>query len=184
MSLFLDYLWIWIMLTFAVGVCGYSWYLNNQRVRNLVIAVLAPILTLTLGLTLYYGIDTDRKSITRMLNALVAAVERDDVEAVHQFISPRAEDIRQLAARGMRFVGVSNARYHNLEIEVNDATSPPTARVRFDAIFYWRNKHFMDGFSTVQPIPERAQFEIELVKTRDRSWLITGNFQHRLRYVQ
>jgi len=183
MSLFLDHLWIWIVLTFAVGVCGYSWYLNNQKGRNLIIAVLAPILTLALGLTLYYGVDTDRKSIARMLNALIVAIERDDVEAVHQFISPRAEDIRQLASRGMRFICISRARYHNLEIEINDATSPPTARVRFNAMFYWRNKHFTDGISVAQPIPERAQFEIELVKTRDRSWLLTGNFQHRLRYA-
>ena len=183
MSFFLDYLWIWIVLTFVVGICGYSWYLNDQRGRNLIIAVLAPTFTLALGLTLYYGIDTDRKSIARMLGALIAAVERDDVEAVQQFISPKAVEVRKLAESGMRFVEISRAKYHNLEIEINDAASPPIAKVRFDALFYWRNKYFIDGISMAQSVPERAQFEIELHKTKEHSWIVTDRFQHSLRYV-
>jgi len=183
MSLFLNYLWIWIVLTFVVGICGGSWYLNDQKGRNLVVAVLVPVLTFALGLTLYYGVDTDRKSITRMLDALIAAVERDDVETVHRLISPRAVDVRLYAERGMRLVNISRAKYHNLEIEVNDAASPPIATVRFNAIFYWRNKHPVEGFSLEQSIPEKAQFEIELVKTKDQSWLLTDRFRHTLRYV-
>ena len=183
MSLFLDYLWIWIVLTFVVGIGGYSWYLNDPKGRNLIVAAFVPIFTLALGLTLYYGVDTDRKSITRVLDALIAAVERDEVETVHQFISPRAVDVRLLAERGLRFVDISRAKYHNLEIEVNDAASPPIAKVRFDAIFHWKNKYFTDGISMVQPVPERAKFEIELVKTKSQSWLVTDRFQHTLRYV-
>ena len=177
MSLLLDYLWIWIVLTFVVGVCGYAWYINEQRVRNLVIAIVLPILTLVFGLTLYYGVDTDRKSITRMLDALVIAVEEDDLEAVYQFISPRAENVREIARIGMRSVSISRAKYHNLEIEINDATSPPTANVRFSAIFHWKTKGVRNGFAIDQPIPQRVCFEIELVKTRDRSWLVTNKFQ-------
>ena len=68
MSLFLDYLWIWILPTFIIGSCGYVWYVNDQTARSLITAIVSPILTFALGLTLYYGVDTDRKSITRMLN--------------------------------------------------------------------------------------------------------------------
>ena len=184
MSLFLDYLWIWIVLTFVVGICSGSWYMNDQKLRSLVTAVLAPLLTLALGLSLFYGVDTDRKSIKRMLDTLVAAVEKDDRETVKRFISPRAEDVRQLVEQGMRFVSISRAKYLNLEIEVNDAASPPIAIVRFDAVFYWSSKHAVGGFATVQPVPERGQFEIELVKTKDQSWHITDRFRHSLRYIQ
>ena len=183
MSLFLDYLWIWIVLTFVAGICGSTWYLNDQRGRNLVIAVLAPILTLALGLGLYYGVDTDRKSIVRMLNALIAAIEKNDVKAVHQFISPKAIDVRLLAEKGMDYVRISRAKYHNLEIEVNDAASPPIATVSFNAVFYWTNKHPIEGHVLEQPIPERATFEMELVRTKEQSWIITGKFQHNLRYI-
>jgi len=172
MSLFLDYLWIWIVLTFVVGICGGVWYLNDQKGRNLIIAVLAPILTLALGLGLYYGVDTDRKSITRMLNALIAAIERNDLEGVYQYISPKAIDVRMLAEKGMSYVSISKAKYHSLEIEVNDAASPPIAKARFNAVFYWKNKIPIEGNVLEQPIPERVQFEVELVKTKDRSWLV------------
>ena len=174
----LNHLWVWIVLTFAVGVCGGAWYLHDQRGRNLIVAIVAPILTLALGLTLYYGVETDRKSITRMLNALIAAVEADDLEKVHQFISPKAEDIRSFSKTQMRLIRISNAKYHNLEIEVNDAASPPLAQVRFSTFFYWKNKSPIMGFSIDKPIPENIRFEIELVKTKDHSWLITSKLRY------
>jgi len=182
-SLFLDYLWIWIVLTFVVGICGGSWYLSDQKGRNLIIAVLAPILTLALGLFLYYGVDTDRKAITRMLDALIAAVERDDLEAVYGIIAERAVDVRMLAETGMKQVSISRAKYHNLEIEVNDAASPPIAKVRFDAVFYVQNKGLIDGNQLTQPIPERTQFDIELVKTKSQSWLVNKCPLPRMRFL-
>ena len=177
MGLFFDYLWIWIVLAFIVGIGGYVWYHNDPKGRNLIIAIASPILTLALGLVLYYGVDTDRKSIIRMLDALIAAVEADDPDAVCRFISPRAEDLQQFARTHMRTIDISRARYHNLEIEVNDATSPPIAHVRFSTIFHWTTKSPVDGFS-FDPIPQRVCFEVELVKTRDRTWLLTNNFQY------
>jgi hypothetical protein len=177
MGLFLDYLWIWIVLTFVVGLGGYSWYVNDQTGRNLIIAIVSPLLTLALGLSLFYGVDTDRKSIKRTLDALIAAVEDDDVEAVCRFISPKAEDVRKLARANMLLFNISKAKYHDLQIEVNDAASPPIAKVKFSAIFYWKNKIPIDGISLVQPIPENVRFEIELVKTKDQSWLLT-KYQH------
>jgi len=173
MSLLLDHLWIWIVLTFAVGICGRVWYMNDPKGRTLIIAVLAPILTLALGLSLYYGVDTDRKSITRMLNALIAAVEDDDLKAVLGMITERAVDVRMLAETGMRMVNISKAKYHHLEIEVNDAGPQPVAKVRFNAVFYWKNKTPIHGMSVEHPIAERMQFEIELVKTKDGAWLVS-----------
>ncbi|MDR0328482.1 MAG: hypothetical protein LBI05_09330 [Planctomycetaceae bacterium] len=177
MNLFLDYLWIWIVLTCVVGLCGYVWYVNNPSGRNLVLSVLASLLTLALGLTLYYGVETDNKSITRTLDALVEAVEQDDSEAVCRFISPKAENVQKIARENMRLVSMSRAKYHSLQIEVNDATSPPTAMVQFSALFYWKNKVPIDGMSIEQPLPQSVRFEIELVKTKDRSWLLTNKFQ-------
>jgi hypothetical protein len=177
MNLFLDHLWIWIVLTFVVGLCGYVWYVNNPKGRNLVLAILASLLTLALGLTLYYNVNTDSKSITRMLDALVTAVENDDVETVCRFISPKAENVQKIARDNMRLISISRAKYHSLQIEVNDATSPPTAQIQFTALFYWKNKEPIAGMSLEQPIPQSVRFEIELVKTKDQSWLLTNKFQ-------
>lgn len=171
MSLFLDYLWTWIILTFAVGVCGCALYFNDPKGRNFAIALVSPILTLVLGVSLYYGIDTDRKSIRRILDTLVATVEADKPETVCQFL--KAEEIQQLAKKQMRLISISRAKYHHLEIKFNDATSPPIAQVRFTAIFYWKNKVPIDGFSLEKPLPESVRFETEWVKTKNQSWLIS-----------
>ena len=178
MSVLLDHLWVWFVLTFVVGCCSFSWYLNNQKVRNLVIAVLLSILPLALGLTLYYGVDTDQKTITRTLNALIAAVERDDLDAVCQFIHPKAEEPLQLAKVQMNFIAISRAKYRDLQIEVNDATSPPTAKVRFSVFFYWKTKMPNDILTIDKPIPENVRFELELVKTKTQSWLLTDKFRY------
>jgi hypothetical protein len=177
MSLFLDYLWIWIVLAFAMGVGGCALYFNDPRGRNLIIAILAPLLSLILGVTLYYGVDTDQKAITRTLNALFAAIEADNPDAVCQFISPKADELRQFVKTNMQAITISRAKYHKLEIAVNDATSPPTAHVRFATFFYWKTKSPIHGFSFDKPVPESMRFEIELVKTKDQSWLLTNKFQ-------
>ena len=178
MSIFLDQLWVWIVLTFIVGSCGFAWYLNDQRGRNLIIALLLPILPLALGLTLYYGVETDQKTITRTLDALIAAVERDDFDSVSQFIHPKAQETRQFAKIQMNFVVVSRAKYRNLQIEINDATSPPTANIRFSAFFYWKTKTHFEGFAIDKSVPENIRFEIELVKTKSNSWLLTDKFRY------
>ena len=178
MSLFLDQLWIWIVLTFIVGGCSFSWYLNNPQKRTLLLAGLLPLLTLTLGLTLYYGVDTKRKSIKRTVDALIAAVEKDDLETVCQLISPKAQETLQLAKGQMGLVSISRAKYRDLQIEVNDATSPPTAKVRFSAFFYWKTKAPIDGFMLEKPVPENARFELELVNTKSQAWLVTDKCRY------
>ena len=173
MNLFLDFLWIWVVLAFIAAVGGYTFYAHNPRKRHLTIAVVVPILTLCLGASLYYGIDTDRKAITRTLDSLLEAIESDDIEAVCRFISPKAEDIRYDARKNMRTISISRARYNNLEIEVNDAASPPIAYVRFSSVFYWRTKLPIHSFSVDQPIPQSGRFELEWVKTKDHTWTLT-----------
>ena len=184
MSLFLDNLWIWIVLTFIVGICGYVWFLHDPQRRTFIIAVVMTLLTLALGLTLYYGVDTDRKSIICTLNALIAAVEQDDYETVCQFLSPKADKVRQTAGQGMRMVNISRARYSKLEITINEATSPPSAHIAFTIHFYWQNKAPIEGMSVSQPVADIVRFEFEMVKTQSRSpeWQITNKFNFHSRF--
>ena len=112
-----------------------------------------------------------------MIDALIAAVEADDYKAVCQFISPNAVDIQILAEAQMNLVSISEGKYHDLEIEITSAAPTRTAKVRFGSIFHWKSKVPIDGMFIEQPIPEIVRFEIELVKTKDKSWQLTDNFQ-------
>lgn len=177
MSVFLDNIWIWCVFSFIVGCCCFAWYTTNQKFYSLVITILLPVLILALGLTLYFGIDTDRKAIQRTLDFLVAAVERDDFAAVRQVISPKANGLQHFAQERMNFARISRAKYRNLQIEINDAPSPPVANIRFSAVFYWQNKIPIAGFNLDEPVPDHVRLEFELVKTKSHSWLLTDNFQ-------
>jgi hypothetical protein len=115
-----------------------------------------------------------------MLDTLIAAVERDDADAVCEFISPTAEELRQYAQASMPLASVSGAKYHDLEIKVNNAAVPSNATVHFSAVFFWKNKFPIEGILLDRPIPESGQVEVELVKTRSeksKSWQIT-KLQH------
>ncbi|MDR0337498.1 MAG: hypothetical protein LBI18_10450, partial [Planctomycetaceae bacterium] len=166
MSIFLDSLWIWIGLTLVVAVIGYFFYQYDPRGRTFMIVVGVTILVLVLGVVLYYGVDTDRKSIARMLNHLASELEQDDLDGVLTFISPKAEGTRGIARLYMGNYHLTSAKFRNLKFEVNRFMSPPLARVSFLAVVYWKTKQpTSDGFAIDTPQFQTVQFNIELEKT-------------------
>lgn len=183
MSIFLDSLWVWIGLTIAVAAVGYFVYQYDPRGRTLGIAAGSTVLVFALGLILYYGVDTDRKSISRMLNHLASELEQDDLEGVLSFISPKAEGTRGIARLYMGNYHLTSAKFRNLKFEVNQLISPPQAKVSFLAVVYWKTKHpTSDGFAIDTPQFQTVRFDIELEKTNNRSWVVTDkcNFDYRL----
>jgi hypothetical protein len=169
-----DNLGLWIGLTALIGVIGYVWYRNDPRSRTLFISAGSTLIVFVIGLTLYFGVETDRKSVVRVLDALVASIEKDDFEAVSGFIAPKADETRSKARANMKLVRISDARYSNLTVEVNNIASPPIAKVRFTGIFYWVPKGDFSGFVMKKPKPEFVEFDVELIKTKNDSWLVTN----------
>ncbi|MDR2756065.1 MAG: hypothetical protein LBC20_10185 [Planctomycetaceae bacterium] len=183
MSIFLDSLWIWIGITIVVAAVGYFIYQNDPRGRTLGIVVGVTILVFILGLVLYYGVDTDQKSISRMLNHLASELEQDDLDGVLSFISPKAGETRGIARLYMGNYHLTSAKFRNLKFEVNQLTSPPQAKVSFLAVVYWKTKHpTSDGFVVDTPQFQTVRFDIELEKTMNRSWFVTNkcDFDYRL----
>jgi hypothetical protein len=174
MSIFLDSLWIWVGLSILVAVVGYFVHQNDPRGRTLGIVVGVTILVFGIGVTLYYGVDTDRKSISRMLTSLASKLEQDDLDGVlNNYISPKATKTRGIARLYMSRFHLTQARFRNLKLEVNQLVSPPLAKVSFLAVVYWKTKHPQDGFSIDTPQFQTIRFDIELEKTKDRSWVVT-----------
>jgi hypothetical protein len=175
MSIFLDSLWVWIFLTVVVAVIGYFVYQYDPRGRTFGIVVGLTILVLGVGLALYYGVDTDRKSISRMLNHLASELEEDDLDGVLSFISPKAEGTRGVARLYMGYYHLTSAKFRNLKFEVNQLVSPPLAQVSFHAVVYWKTKQATsEGFAIDTPQFQTVRFNIELEKTNNHSWLVTN----------
>jgi hypothetical protein len=182
MSIFLDSLWVWIGLSILVAVVGYFVYQNDPRGRTFGIVVGVTLLVFGVGVALYYGVDTDQKSISRMLNGLASELEKDDLEGVLSYISPKATGTRGVARMYMGQYHLTNAKFRNLKFEVNQLISPPLAKVSFLAVVYWKTKQPQEGFFIDTPQFQTVRFDIELEKTNNRSWVVTDkcDFDYRL----
>lgn len=174
MNFLVESLVLWFVLAFVVGACGYATFLNNRKVQTLGITTALVLLVLIIGFGLYYGVDTDKKSIRRMLDSLVVAIENDDLEGVQKHIELGAIQTRALARAQMTLVRVPKANYKDLEISISRAVEPPIARIKFTGVVHWKTKGNIDGFSMEQTVPEIVRFDVELIKS-DKTWLVTDN---------
>lgn len=174
MSFLVENIWIWFVLAFLVGVIGYATFMNDRKNKTLGITVVLVLGILALGFGLYYGIDTDYKSVRRMLTNLAAAIERDDLQEVQSYIEPHAMITRILAQSQMALVRLPSAKFKELKVVSNDSTVPPTAKVTFTAVVQWQTKGAgIEGFTLDRPVTQLVKFDVVLVKTNDNSWLVT-----------
>jgi hypothetical protein len=174
MNFFLENLWFYLLLAGLAGIAGYSTFVNSRNIKHLVGTVAAVVLILALGFGLYFFVETDQKSVSRMLRGLSAAIEKDDLEAVQKYIEPKAVKTRGLARANMAAVSVVKARFKDLKVAVSDAGMVPAARVSFTAVIHWKTKQPIDGFSVDHPAIELVKFNAELVKD-GKSWLVTDH---------
>ena len=173
MTFLCENLWFWIAAAAFVAVVGYVVFVNNRKTVVLGMTIGAAVVVLLIGLVLFFYVDTDRKSVSRMLTHLAAAIEADDVEKVMTFISPKADKTRKLARGSMAQVRLPSARFKNLKVEVNSVTHPPTAKVTFLAVVRYivKDKSLL---AMEKPMPQLVEFDVELEKTNENSWLVTN----------
>ena len=171
--IFLENIWIWFGLAFVVVAIGYYVFLNDRKIRTLGITAGAVVAVLAVGFSLYFFVDTDRKSISRMLTGLATAIEQDDLESIlEHYVAPRATRTRSLARVHMGYARITSARFRDLKFEVNHLTSPPTAQVAFTATFYWFSKNLAE-LPLDRPTAQIVKFNVELERGPNGGWLVT-----------
>jgi hypothetical protein len=184
MSLFLENIWIWLGLAVLTALFGLVLYKNKPNGTTCVLAVAVPLLVFALGLALYYGVDTDNKSIRRMLDGLAAAiVEGNTDNVIENYVSPDAAETRVLAKTSMETVKITSAKYGDLKIESNPLATPPTAKIQFTGVFYWMptkngNKD-LAGFALDKSVPEIIKFTVTLEKAKNNKWYVTNQCEFR-----
>jgi hypothetical protein len=129
---------------------------------------LGAILALTLVLLAVERlVVTDREAVEQGVDAVLAAIEANDLPAVLAWIDPSAARVRADAEALMPLVKVSNANAAATEVEVASPGSPPTATAQFRA--YLQGVHGSSGMSLLY-VNQRV--DLEWVKQGDR-WLIS-----------
>jgi hypothetical protein len=133
---------------------------------KLLLAMLGVGLLVVLGLLVEHFVVTDRKAIINTLDAAAAAVETNNPNGLLDCISPSAEPIRSQSRRVLDRFEFRMARIHDLEIVINRLTSPPTAKVTFQAVGNGRDRK---GEIPYQGFAERIT--VTLRQERGR-WLV------------
>lgn len=134
------------------------------------LAGLGGVIALTLALlAVERWTVTDRELIDGALHATLAAVEANDPPGVMSRIDPAAVTVRSDAQSLMPMLKVIKARaLGEVEIEINAAASPPTARSRFHA--------FLEGVHSSSGMPIgyiNQRVDIDWIKRGDQ-WLVQG----------
>ncbi|HBO45584.1 MAG TPA: hypothetical protein DD670_16975 [Planctomycetaceae bacterium] len=152
----------------AVAILAVA-FVNTQRAVFLLAIVGAVLLTL-LGLAIEHLVVTPREEVEAELDALAAAMVANDAPAVLGHMSPSVDSrTRARAEWALARFTIQEAKVSNLTIEVNDLTSPPSAKARF--------KGFIRVADTQGLIPggqALLNFTVDYRREGDR-WLIVGH---------
>ena len=138
--------------------------------RGLFLAIIAGVVVLVLaGLAVERFVVTEREEVETALYGLAGAMEANDKNAAVALLSPSAAETRARAEWAFARFEIKQANISNLEIEINNLTSPPSATAQFDG--------FIQVHDRKETIPYNAQnfyFTVHFEKEDDR-WLITGH---------
>ena len=131
-------------------------------------AMIGMAVVVLVGLVVERLVVTEQEAIENTLDAAVDAAAANDLDRLLDCISPTAEHTRADARWMLDRVEVHSAYIHKLKIRINHLTSPPTAKVRFQAIGQGTDRK---GEFPYQSYSRAVTVELRL---EDGRWLVTG----------
>lgn len=165
----LENVWCWFGLAFGAAVIGWAFFQNSGHVKSLILGIGAAIFLLTLGLTLVYGVQTDRKKVIQTVYDLAAAIADNSVDKVCSHIEPEARETIAKAKHHMGLVKIEWTKVRDLKVgKVNYYTSPPSAVVAF--------RGTVGGRVLVYDMPFTVQVQFTEILFRqgaDGKWYVT-----------
>jgi hypothetical protein len=160
----------WIFFGIVAALVGGIVFVNTRRVNALATTALLVLAITGGGLLLEHWVVTEYEAIEQMLDDLATDIEANDLEAVLEHVSQEATKTRGLARVNMGLVEIEHAKATDLEVEINELTSPPTAKTKFTAVV--RGKLKSSSAVSEQPFLERVKFTAILEKG-ENGWVIT-----------
>jgi hypothetical protein len=131
--------------------------------RGVLLAPMAGVLVLVLiGLAVERLVVTEREKVADTLYDAAKAIESNDVKRVESFIAKTGSEVLRRAARYMNLVEFESIKLHNLKVQINRLTSPPTAEARFDG-----TARYQDRTGTIPYGYYSATFRVTLVQEPD-----------------
>ena len=165
MEIFLDSPWPWIIIGILLeGAFALAMFVTRRGA--LLYAMIGVLLAVVAGVLLERCVITERKRVMMTIDEGVEGLKSNSAARMDALVSPTAAQIRDHIRVGLDMVRVTDVSLHNIEIEVNNRTSPPTAEVQFDAVIYFEGRKPILG-------PDRwaGHLRLHLQRSPDR-WLL------------
>jgi hypothetical protein len=138
--------------------------------RGIVLVAMAGVLLVTLaGVVIERLVVTERERVEDTLYGAAAAIEANDVNRVMQYVSASAPYTPARARSVLSQYHFTEARISNVQIQINDLTSPPTATAKMIGIF-----SVTDTLNELPYNNGRVGLTVHLRRENGR-WLVTGH---------
>jgi hypothetical protein len=151
----------------AVAILAVAFFQTGRGV--FLVAIGGAVLLTLAAVGVEYVVVTDREEVEAALYGLDDAILANDKNAVIGYLSPSAVGTRNRANDAFARFEVTRATITDLEITVNNLTSPPSAKAEFRGLI---GVHDRQGMLSTDMYPVR--FTINYRKEQGR-WLITGH---------
>lgn len=169
MNLFLENIWIWGILSLFTLIIGWGFFKSSGKLIPLLFFMIGSLLIFGTGFIFVYCVKTDRKEIRATILDIAAAVAKNDIPEVCNFIVPDAKQTIRKAQFHMGLVELEWSKVRNFKImSINYFTSPPIAHVSFTGTVGGKVRGAEYKFTTA-PV---HFIDVELIKDGDQ-WLVT-----------
>jgi hypothetical protein len=139
MEIFLDSLWPYVTIGILLeGALALSLFVTRRGV--LLYAMIGVLLAVAAGVLFERWVITERKRVMMTIDEGVEGLKSNSEARMDALVFPTAQQIREHIHAGLGMVRVTDVSLHNIEIEIKDHTSPPTAKVQFDAVIYFEGR--------------------------------------------
>lgn len=132
------------------------------------LAMIGVLLLVAGGVWVEWLVVTEKEQVEAVVEGVAAAVEANDPAGVKRHIDPSASRLLRRVNWAYDLVDFTEAKITNLEISINDLTSPPTARAHLTGIVAFEGKR-EDLLRSTYVIDLDALF-----RRTPEGWLITG----------
>ncbi len=140
--------------------------------RGILLLPMALVVVVVLaGVAVERWVVTERERVEATLDGVVAALESNDLDRVLRYVAPEAGYTRARARFALSMIEITDAKINNLQIIVNELTSPPTAEASFNGVVYYRDRTGQIPYEYYS-----SPFTVELRKGED-CWLITNHVE-------
>ena len=145
---------------------------RTQRYVALFTAMAVVLLLGILGVVAERLVVTDRENIETVIYEAADALEDNDLDRLLLCVSESAQQTRSRARWSLEQIQVLKTKVRNLDVVINELTSPPTAEAQFDGVIYYQLK---DASTGREWYPARLSVEL---RREDARWLITNHLEH------